>query len=763
MPNGAPTKDAIATFDPTAPLTKGVTLLEASAGTGKTYSITSIVVRLVVETGVSVDRILAVTFTNLATAELTSRIRHRLTEAWQALQTFMRTGAKPGDEILRHLVDSAADAEVAKERAERARKAVESFDKAPIATIHGFCQRILQQHALDAGVAFDVELLENAAALVDEIVEDFWVKKVHDASDLELDALEALGVSLKELRELAQRAVANWSAIVLPERPGPTRPPSTEAIEAAVDRAAALLADGAEPATHAIHRSLGDWRGGNWKPFDSKFEDARRAAEKVVTRRLDPKTIEQLELLDEAWLGTNFEVRPPVPEALTQAVHQLRKLYREWLPQAQPWALELRHELVAYARSEAARRCNERRLWTFDDLLRKLEEALKQPAARARLKAAVGAHYEAIFIDEFQDTDPVQWNIFSQLFADKQHWLYLIGDPKQAIYRFRRADIRTYLMAKQSADFRYSLEKNHRSDVAVVDAVNDIFGGGTPEKAARAFAVDGFGFHPSRAKHLTRRLEGGDATPVRFLVEPRTPATIDKPGDFRNTVFKRDFVDRELPGRVASDIARALGSGQLVVERNGDDVETRRPIRPSDIAVLVRTNPQAELMCDALRAVGVPGILHEPRSVFDTGEAEELVRVLRAVLEPARTRVVRAALVTRLLGGGGRQSWRAPSATSRASSRSGPTGCAPGSRRGRGGASSDVPADRLGRDGAAARARGRLAPAGQPARRKRTPGAADRDLKPAGLLQHLERQRRSYDERDDGNNCATSTTRRCRS
>jgi len=628
-------------FDPLGPLAPGVTLLEASAGTGKTYSITSLFVRLVIEHDIAVDRILAVTFTQAATAELTSRIRKRLGEAHRVLHEAARqTVDTGGDEVLAYLADLARR-DYTVNWAERARNAVVGFDRANITTIHGFCQRMLSQHALEAQVPFGVQLIEDQAQLVQEIADDFWVREVASAEPWELQALATLGVDLASMRRLAQTAVMQWEALPVPEPLGFVARPDPSALVAAITRAS-------HAARHAgiaqqLEQLTADLRGTS-RYLPKHWTLLPRTLDGLAQGRASAKDFEVLRLLHEDSLRTHLPNRP-LP-SITRVVSELLDAYDAWRPLAEPWALSLRHAMVTTARAEHSRRTAARGVWTFDDLLRSLRDALVSTArpdiARA-LAAAIGGRFKAVLIDEFQDTDPVQWDIFRTVFANRHHHLYLIGDPKQAIYGFRRADVMTYLEAGKLADQKHTLSDNHRSDGPLVDALNHLFSLRNPE---RVFAVEGIPYRGVTAKKPAR-VEGMRGAPVRLLWLKRGRHTAAGRGrDPETARISGRWGEEHLPSYVAADIFEHLQSGIMI---KGDDGEMR-PVAPDDLAVLVHKNEHAVKVQDALRRLGVPAVVHGPRSVFETEEAYELLRVLTAVLDPSRLQNVRAALVTRLLG-----------------------------------------------------------------------------------------------------------------
>ncbi|TNF31675.1 MAG: hypothetical protein EP329_11950, partial [Deltaproteobacteria bacterium] len=622
-------------FDPAGPLPTGGVLLEASAGTGKTWSITSLVLRLVVEHDVPVDRILAVTFTNAATAELRGRVRARLDEALRFVEGHWRErGASSDDPVLARLLDMVRHAEGPAVVLGRLRAALEGFDRAQIWTIHGFCQRMLQQNALASGVAFDTTLVEDERALVREVVEDFWQRELYAATPAALALLEGVGLDLAKAVSLGDLAIRHPDAAVVPAEPERLPPPEMPATTAA---RAALKRIWWKEKRRALAILRGALEAGAMHPrFPvAELEDVLGVGDEVVRGALDRKRFHQLRVLDATLLAKSTRAGERGPRHdVFDLVSALRAAWIAEMPSAADYLLSFRYRLIAEVRAAVRRRREASAQRSFDDLLRLLREALEAPGTGDELAGAIRRQFKAVLIDEFQDTDPVQWAIFERLFVGRpDHWLYLIGDPKQAIYRFRGADIDTYLAAKEAMGGRIeTLARSYRSDARLVHAQNVFF-----DTGPGAFATRGIDYERVSAKHGDR-LEGLAASlELRFVRRPRRRGIDAK------------WRDNELPARVASDIAAVLKDDGALLRASADGAPRR--VQPRDCAVLVRTNRQATAIQDALRRVGVPSVLHGPDSVFGTAEAEELERLLAAILEPARTRLARTALATELLGG----------------------------------------------------------------------------------------------------------------
>jgi exodeoxyribonuclease V beta subunit len=513
-------------LDPLGVALRGTNLIEASAGTGKTYAITNLYVRLLLELRLSVAQILVVTYTNAATAELRTRIRRRLREALLALDS---GGSQ--DEFLDRLLRQRGELGTAVQDRAQLVVALHSFDEAAIFTIHGFCQRMLQDNAFESGVPFDTELVTNQIPLVTEVVQDFWVDALHAAPEPFVSYLGEKHIDPTTLENLAIKAITHPDMSVLPERNDPAM------------RAAGLPSDQALEA-HALKLQLG---------------------------------------------------------------------------------------LVAYARRELRRRKELTRVQSFDDLLQRLAEALRGPGGPS-LAAMIRRRFCAALIDEFQDTDPVQYEIFRRVYLGSDALLFLIGDPKQAIYAFRGADVFAYIEAKHdTGGHPHTLGINRRSDPSLIGAVNLLF-----ERLESPFIFDKkdipFGA-AAAAPDAADRLGGSAAgqPPLQILFVRRTGQ------ESKDGFINKPWGEGPLTQAVAAD----LQSGATI-----DGV----PVKPGDIAVLCRKNKQAAAMQQALRHLGVPSVLRGDASVFETPEAEELERVLCALADPGDGRAIRAALSTTLLG-----------------------------------------------------------------------------------------------------------------
>ena len=502
-----------AQFDVTGELPgRGVTLLEASAGTGKTFTIAALVARFVAE-GVPVDRILAVTFTRMATAELRGRVRDRLVASHRGLSgpntpTDPATGADPIDVWL-----ATGPAELVATRRSRLAEAVANFDEATITTTHGFCHLVLASLGVSGSVGLGAILTENAGDVVDEAVEDLYVRRC---------LLHGKPFPLNDGRASARAALSN---------------PGTG------------LAD-------ANHDSTAD----------------------------------------------------------------------------------LQRRLALATRVEVERRLTEAGLLTYDDVLSRLSEALGSEGGDSDRGAAacrlLREYYDVVLVDEFQDTDPMQWSIVKNAFGTGATILVLIGDPKQAIYSFRGGDVHSYLEAAHLASKRFTLSENWRSDAGLVDAHDALLAGaqlGHPEILYRKVSVPD--------AHVAKGLVGAPSdVPMRVRVVRGS----DDPDLQRNNygvakASAEDWVARD----VADDVKNLLAS-RARLARGGLDGRT---ITSGDVAVLVRTNRQAQRIQDALRAVGVPVVAAGADTVFSTVCAKHWLRLLEALEQPAsRSRAAAVAL-----------------------------------------------------------------------------------------------------------------------
>ncbi len=597
----------------------GLHLIEASAGTGKTHTIGTLLLRLVIEQGLAIERILVVTFTEAATADLRRRLRERLRQAFNALE-----GRIPLPAELAALCPPAG-----RERARtRVWRALLDFDCAPITTIHGFCLAMLQDFAFESGLPFDVETEAEARGLLEEVVDDFRSQQLHSLEPLVIDYLSDALPSREALLQLAERVLARPDCQPLPatvER----HPDPVGALRAAHRQARTLwLAQREEIAALVCdHEGL---HKGWFKPqkrLDSLAE---------MERLLAPERAESAQLpagvgrLTPAWLAAKCKKgrQPPAHpffEACQRLVDAGAAFERE--------ALAYTHALLEHLRREVPRRRLQRNVQSFDDLLQRLDQALAAEGGET-LAARIRDRCDAALVDEFQDTDRVQVRIFERLFGDGALPVFLVGDPKQSIYGFRGADINAYLEAAGLAAERHTLAINWRSSPPLLAAVDLLFG--RAERAGQRPFVDPRIHHqPVQPQPEARNaLEPGTA-PLQLRFLPRA----DRAGP-RGAIAK-DWIDAHLADWVASELVRLLAGGPRL---------DGAPVQPGQVAVLVRTNDQAARLQRALQRRRVPAVLSSAGSVFATREAEELSRVLAATAEPTDTARVRAALATDLLG-----------------------------------------------------------------------------------------------------------------
>ncbi|MDZ7675989.1 MAG: UvrD-helicase domain-containing protein [Acidimicrobiales bacterium] len=491
----------------------GITVLEASAGTGKTHRVTTVVVTAVAD-GMALEDMLLVTFTIKATSELRDRVWRRLTATARALDEHLRTGDEPTEDLERQLC--AGPRPLVEERLANLRQAAADFDAATIATIHSFCQLVLRSVGFAADVDRHAAFIEDIRPLRDEVVDDLLVQKLHRRPDLGLRRARAL--------DIAQRALAN------PEAP--------------------LLPDDVDPASSA-----------------------------------------------------------GVPVAFGHAL-----------------------------RGRMERRKRERRLLDYDDLLERVAGALDDESLGVRRR--LQERFRLVVVDEFQDTDTLQWRILRDAFAGSDTKVVLVGDPKQAIYAFRGADVHAYLAARAKAEHKDELDENWRSDADLLRGLDVLFRDLTMGDEAIAYRpVD------VAPGHEGTRLRGGRRrTPVRMRMVARTEERrLTKTG-----YFQKDHAIDHVVADLAADIVRLLTDGTGIVGPDGPE-----QVAEADIAVLVRRNDDALAVQEALAASGVPAVVNGTGSVYRTDAALDWRRLLESLAQPASRPRLRAAALTAFVG------WRA--------------------------------------------------------------------------------------------------------
>jgi exodeoxyribonuclease V beta subunit len=600
----------------TVSLEPGVTLIEASAGTGKTYSITGLILRLVLEKHLQIRDILAVTFTEAATQELRDRVRRRLQTALEDLRR-----GKSDDPIVDAFLEKGEILTGIRELD----MALQSFDEAQIFTIHGFCQRMLNDYAFESGTRFDTTLVTDPKPLFQEIARDFWRLRFYGAKPLLPTLAMAWEKSPDDWVELLERTRSHPDLVILP----PAEKKSVEELLHDVELAFAAVKEEWKRHHAEIERLLREHSGlsrakDNFSPT--------RVTELIAT--VD-EACEQFEFAAPESIGVFSEICSEAIAAGTKPtstapVHQFFALSTEFCRSVGALFNQLTHEFLEFAQDELPKRKARTNTVTYDDLITGLRDALRQKEGTV-LARAIGEKYSTALIDEFQDTDPAQYEIFRTVFRSKDHRLFFIGDPKQAIYGFRGADVFTYLDAAKIADRKFTLTTNWRSEKSLLAAINGLF-----VQAKDPFVIPEIRYHDVKVPpkpivdHLTST---GDVVPAMSFRLVNSPEGQGKLSQDRLS----DLVSQDVSG----DIAALHAAGASL----GD-----RPLRYSDMAVLVRKNTQAEKIQTVLRTWGIRSVVQSEQSVFASPEAGELQQFLQGVIDPRRDTLLKAALATTLLG-----------------------------------------------------------------------------------------------------------------
>ena len=610
----------------------GINLIEASAGTGKTYAITSLYLRLLVEKELRPEQILVVTYTDAATKELRTKIRSRIREGIDVIDGGIN-GQNSKDAFLLEFRDKCRDNDINKAH-EILERALADFDTASIYTIHAFCLRALQDNVFESGSLYDTELITDQTELIQELLDDFWriyfftesapllgYALKHEASNIFRDLLKGLhaGAGVKVIPEFsveeinAIEATCHSTAKDIWEMWRAEKDAIQELIknDKGLSRSAnAYRADLIEP----LFAGMDDFvDGGN--PFDL-FEGFEKFAVSGILK------------------NTKSKSTPPS--------HSFFERCETLLSGVQQRFLALQYELISFYRKNLPLRKHAGNIRFFDDLLNDLYDALVSKSGGDVLAGLLRGKYRAALIDEFQDTDPVQYSIFRTIYDGSDFPLFLIGDPKQAIYSFRGADIFAYMKAAREVgkDKRFTLTENWRSTPTLLKAFNTLF-----DQQWNPFIYDGIIYHDLTSGNPTSSVFAttgsavgeGDIAPMQLWFMDSS--------DEKNGKFTVDEAGLFASHAVSDEIFRLLKD-----VNNGVSLVGKSRVTAGDIAVIVRTHRQAGIVLNALRAKGIPGVMRSDMSIFASREAEEVSILLSALCDSGNEPKIRAALVTDILG-----------------------------------------------------------------------------------------------------------------
>jgi len=613
------------TFDlVNTPLDFGVTRLEASAGTGKTFALAGVFLRLLVEENIPASDILVVTFTEAATAELRDRIRRRLAEALLALE------GKPTEDAL--LLELVARTQARREAAINSlRNALEIFDLISISTIHGFCQRTLQDSAFESGSLFNVELVADQDNLIREIAADYFRRQNYSGDTLRASIALHQNLTPDVFAALLKRFLTYPELKLLPEKPARLLEVIAAELKTVFAKCAKAWSSIADKHVDLVNYFVGGlkWANGEHNKSGIIETHMETLGAGLGANKLSTEFWEAIQFFSISAIRNAVGVKKELPRPYPSLFDHCENLFAL----AGEFALTQRLDFLHTARAALAQRKQDAKQQSYDDLISRLAAAL-DGSSGIGLAHSVRKKFRAALIDESQDTDPLQWKIFRTIFANSPaHRLYLIGDPKQAIYGFRGADVHTYLATASTPDCKeFSLDTNWRSEAALVDAVNTIFeNAGT----TTAFVEDKISFEPVKSA------KRADAEPLIFPDGQRPPPFQVWTWSAENGSRSTKSAHKILPAAVAAEISRLLREPVCLGKQR---------LNPRDIAVLVESHRQAGWVKSALHDLQIPSVEQAMASVFESDEARELQWILAAVLNPGREAAVKAALTTDIIG-----------------------------------------------------------------------------------------------------------------
>lgn len=582
-------------FDVQSVPLQGRNLIEASAGTGKTYSIAILALRLILENKVSINKILMVTFTKAAVAELEERIRLFVRNAYK----IANGDSTIQDPTLTTILSRAIDKNGRKETLELLKEAKLLLDETAVMTIHSFCQLTLGEFALETHQLFESEMVQDMTAIRQEKVDDFWRQNITTLDPILLQNIIPMNFSRSSIAEIIDKSLGGQRFLFYDKNANHSFTQEDEI------------------------RVLG------------RLGELNKTLDTSWTQLIDEVVANRLELL--AKCDSNFYTRKNLLPLIDDPHNFLTKLTEvkekanaiktlgDWIDklalidkindEKRILTEELTDHLYCTAIEQIStnikRYKDDQGLLSFDDLITRLYQAINSNGS-SKLKSGLREKYQAVFIDEFQDTDKFQYEIFDKAFDD-QTVVFYIGDPKQSIYAWRQADINTYFKAGREVDNRYSMNVNYRSGRMLIESMNSFF---RPTEDFDTFNFksqdDGISYIPVEAPKAGKELH----------------LSYQKSAQAGITIFS-NANKAEILETFANQVLLLLTDKDYSLDKDG----LKRRIRPSDIGVLVRSNSEGLNVKKQLSKLGITAVTIDTNKVLMTREAQYIYHLLRAFVD----------------------------------------------------------------------------------------------------------------------------------
>ncbi|MCW9023297.1 MAG: exodeoxyribonuclease V subunit beta [Gammaproteobacteria bacterium] len=618
----------------------GIHLIEASAGTGKTYTISNLYLKYICQ-GQETRNLLVVTFTKAATDELRGRVRKRLYEALDVIKNDSPTN----DDFLLLIKQHYQQENKLDLIIDRLRLAVRSMDEAAIYTIHGFCQKTLSEFAFESRQQFQQSIVTNDDEWWEQAIQDWWRNTVYPLNMTELQLFLSTVNNIDDFKKLLKPLLSPEEKTILPQ------PVTWDDLRKKIEF---IKADVLELSK-------------KWTEIGTEIHEVLIGSPGLSRTKTNYYKKDKLTLLFESLAEyflsntglSTIQLPEPEFELLTRSYIEANRVKKPDENLAHPffdecdqvWLLisKLKLDIRVWAISNAET-CTKEKVWklkqqsqalSFNDLLTTLNEAIQQSTSLGKL---IQHRYPIALIDEFQDTDPVQYSIFEQIYRNNpDSSLILIGDPKQAIYSFRGGDIFTYMKAKQaiSGESIYTLNTNWRSSSSVIKAINTLF----EYRQEQAFVYNSIPYlklypAPNEIKPDVDLVRS--STSQAALTLWSIPLTESKTG--KPAVMAKEAVEHCIHVAVAAEVASLIAEGQAGTAMLGD-----KPVKAGDIAILVRNAYQARDLRRILQKHNINAVSIDKNNVFTTDEAHDLQLLLRAVLEPQNKNLARQAITSGIL------------------------------------------------------------------------------------------------------------------